>query len=187
MDYGMLALHSLQSTSDQTDYVSNAYIAANVASAVTPEQAGMWVYPYRDEREHVIFNMVNGILLRPYISGIVWEMSEDSMAVFREGISAYKALRGDLKQMVPFFPLGFGRVNDKQLAYGVKGKGKAYLSVFTIGSGEAEIPLDCLGDIQAVKVIYPQSGDCDFCLENGTLKVKMPGDTCARLFEIILG
>ena len=75
MDYGILALHSLQSTSDQTDYISNAYIAANVASAVTPEQAGMWVYPYVDEREHVIFNMVNGILLRPYVSGIVWNMS----------------------------------------------------------------------------------------------------------------
>ena len=186
MDYGMLALHSLQSTSDQTDYVSNAYIAANVASAVTPEQAGMWVYPYRDEREHVIFNMVNGILLRPYISGIVWEMSESSMAVLREGISTYKAIRSELKKMVPFFPLGFGRVNDSQLAYGVKGPGKAYLSVFTVGSGEAEIPLGCLGSVRDVKVIYPAGGDCDFRLEGGALKVKMPADTCARLFEISL-
>ena len=70
MDYGMLKLLSLQSTSDQTDYVYNSYIASNVASAVTPEQAGMWVYPYKDEREHVIYNMVNGLLLRPYMSGM---------------------------------------------------------------------------------------------------------------------
>ena len=83
MDYGILSLHSLQSTSDQTDAVSNAYIAANVAAGVTPEQAGMWVYPYRDDREHVIFNMVNGILLRPYISGIVWRMSDAQMDVLR--------------------------------------------------------------------------------------------------------
>ena len=52
MDYGMLKLLSLQSTSDQTDYIYNSYIGVNVASAVTPEQAGMWVYPYEDDREH---------------------------------------------------------------------------------------------------------------------------------------
>ena len=187
MDYGMLALHSLQSTSDQTDAVSNAYIAANVASAVTPEQAGMWVYPYEDEREHVIFNMVNGLLLRPYVSGIVWNMSEESMAIFREGISTYKKIRSDLKTMVPFFPLGFGRVNDAQLAYGVRGKDKAYLSVFAIRNGEAEIPLEKLGTVRNVNVIYPASGDCSFTVRDGVLKVQMPAETCARLFEITLG
>lgn len=184
MDYGILSLHSLQSTSDQTDAVNNAYIAANVASAVTPEQAGMWVYPYVDEREHVIFNMVNGILLRPYVSGIVWSMSEASMAVLREGIATYKAIRGDLARMVPFFPLGFERVNDAQLAYGVKGAGKAYLSVFVIRGGAAEIPLDNLGAVDAVKAVYPSGGDCEYRVEDGVLKVKMPADTCARLFEI---
>jgi len=184
MDYGILSLHSLQSTSDQTDYVNNAYIAANVASAVTPEQAGMWVFPYVDEREHVIFNMVNGLLLRPYVSGIVWSMSEASMAVLREGITTYKAIRGELKDMVPFFPLGFGRVNDAQLAYGVKGQGKAYLSVFTVKSDVAQIPLDSLGAIRTIKVIYPASQDCEYRVVNGVLNVKMPGDTCARLFEI---
>ncbi len=186
MDYGILSLHSLQSTSDQTDAVSNAYIAANVASAVTPEQAGMWVFPYKDEREHVIFNMVNGILLRPYVSGIVWNMSEASMTILREGISTYKAIRNDLRQMAPFFPLGFGRVNDRHLAYGVKGNGKAYLSVFAIGSGCAEIPLDSLGEVKGVKVIYPESQDCEYAVENGLLKVKLPAETCARLFEITL-
>lgn len=86
MDYGMLQGQSLQSTSDQTDYCYNAYIAANAASAVTPEQAGMWVYPYEDEEEHVLFNMVNGLLLRPYISGKVWALSQLSLDRLREGI-----------------------------------------------------------------------------------------------------
>lgn len=186
MDYGILALHSLQSTSDQTDYISNAYIAANVASAVTPEQAGMWVYPYKDEREHVIFNMMNGMLLRPYVSGIVWDMSDSSMAILREGISVYREIRGDLKRMTPFFPLGFGRVGDPVLAYGVKGEGKAYLSVFVVKGQKAEIPLSCLGKIREAKAIYPKNGDCSFALENGILKVQMPAETCARLFEITL-
>ena len=187
MDYGMLALHSLQSTSDQTDYVSNAYIAANVASAVTPEQGGMWVYPYEDEREHVIFNMVNGILLRPYISGIVWKMSEASMEILREGIAKYKDIRGDVKRMAPFFPRGMNRVNDKELAYGLRGEGKAYLSVFTIDKGTAEIDLACLKQpVKDVKVIYPSTGDCTFEMEGTKLKVTFPAKTAARLFEITL-
>ena len=185
MDYGILSLHSLQSTSDQTDYVSNAYIAANVASAVTPEQAGMWVYPYVDEREHVIFNMVNGILLRPYVSGIVWNMSEDSMAILREGISVYKTIRKDVKEMTPFFPLGFNRVNNEQLAYGLLGEKKAFLSVFTVNSDTAQIPLNFPGRKAVdVKVIYPQREECEYQLSDGGLTVRMPGKTCARLFEI---
>ena len=140
-----------------------------------------------DEREHVIFNMVNGLLLRPYVSGIVWNMSEESMAIFREGISTYKKIRSDLKTMVPFFPLGFGRVNDAQLAYGVRGRDKAYLSVFAIRNGEAEIPLEKLGTVRNVNVIYPASGDCSFTVRDGVLKVQMPAETCARLFEITLG
>ena len=187
MDYGMLSLHSLQSTSDQTDYISNAYIAANVASAVTPEQGGMWVYPYEDDREHVVFNMVNGILLRPYVSGMVWDMSDDSMAILKEGLDVYKEIRGELKRMTPYFPLGFGRVGDRTLAYGLQGRGKAYLSVFCIHNDAAEIPLDGLkGEIKGVKAIYPRAGDCEYELRGGRLCVKMPGDVCARLFEITL-
>ncbi len=87
MDYGMLKLLSLQSTSDQTDYLYNSRVAANVASAVTPEQAGMWVYPYEDEEEHVIYNMVGGLLLRPYISGRVWDMSQTSLDLMQEGVA----------------------------------------------------------------------------------------------------
>ena len=186
MDYGMLSLHSLQSTSDQTDCVSNAYIAANVASAVTPEQAGMWVYPYVDEREHVIFNMGNGMLLRPYIRGIVWNMSDASMDALREGISAYKAIRGQLKAMTPFFPLGFGRVNDARLAYGVRGGKKAFLSVFGIREKEIVIPLQSLGGVKQVSALYPAGGDCEYRLEGDTLKVTLPTTPCARVFELEL-
>ena len=90
MDYGLLKLLSLQSTSDQTDVTCNANIACNVASAVTPEQGGMWVYPYEDEEEHVIYNMVNGLLLLPYMSGQVWKLGEKSMDLLKEGIALYK-------------------------------------------------------------------------------------------------
>ena len=130
--------------------------------------------------------MVNGILLRPYISGMVWNLSENSMAVLREGIDVYKAIRGEIREMVPFFPLGFGRVNDAQLAYGLRGENRAYLSVFAVQSDAAEIPLKSLNrEITGVKVIYPSSVDCAFSLDgNQCLTVRMPKPECARLFEI---
>ena len=49
-----------------------------------------------------------------------------------------------------------------------------------------KIPLDSLGAVKSVKAIYPQSQDCEYALEGGALKVRMPAETCARLFEIEL-
>lgn len=184
MDYGMLSLHSLQSTSDQTDMINAAHIATNVVSAVTPEQGGLWVYPYEDNREHVIFNMVNGLLLRPYISGMVWDMSQASLDTLAEGIALYKQIRGDVKEMVPFLPLGFTKVGDHQLAYGLRNEKKAYISVFTIDNDRADIPLPTPEKVRSVKVIYPDSVDCRFTVGDGKLHVEMPQRDCARLFQV---
>lgn len=187
MDYGMLKLLSIQSTSDQTDYIYNSYIAANVASAVAPEQAGMWVYPYEDEEEHVIYNMVNGLLLRPYMSGMVWKLSESSMELLREGVALYKEIRNDVKEAVPFFPLGFGNVKGEALAYGLKKKNTVYLSVFTPKTKEAVIPLKFEEKISKIEVLYPAKGNCSYEYGNGELKVFMPKERTARLFKITLG
>lgn len=184
MDYGMLKLLSLQSTSDQTDYIYNSYIAANVASAVAPEQAGMWVYPYEDEEEHIIYNMVNGLLLRPYISGMVWKLSEESLKLMQEGITLYKEIRPDLKEATPFFPLGFCSIKDEVLAYGVKKEDTVYLSVFTPKTQDTAIPLEFCKDARQVEVIYPQKENCEYTFENGILEVHMPQKAAARLFKI---
>ena len=187
MDYGILSLHSLQSTSDQTDYINNSYIAANVASAVAPEQAGMWVYPYLDEREHVIYNMVNGLLLRPYVSGLVWDMSEGSLQLMKEGIRLYKErIRKELPQMVPFWPLGLHSVHSRMLAYGVKGKEKAYLAVFMpeVQEGTVDLSVLPLSEHAKVSVIYPETEDCDYRMNEKNLSIQMPQEKCARLFEV---
>lgn len=187
MDYGMLKILSLQSTSDQTDCISNSYIAANVASAVTPEQAGMWVYPYEDEREHVIYNMVNGLLLRPYMSGMVWKLSPENLELMKEGISLYKEIREELKDGTPVFPLGFCNGKDPVLAYGVQTEDVVYLSVFMPGTDEGEIPLDFGRKVEKISVIYPETVDCQFTCEDAILKIKMPKKKAARLFQVQLG
>ena len=184
MDYGMLKVLSLQSTSDQTDYIYNANIAANVASAVTPEQGGMWVYPYEDEEEHVVYNVVNGMLLRPYISGMVWKLGENSMNRMKEGIALYKEIREEVRDGVPFFPLGFGTLKSEVLAYGIKAEKNTYLSVWTPGTTEAVIPLEDSEKISKVSVIYPKEEMCEYKVEDGKLVVKMPQEKAARFFKI---
>ncbi len=187
MDYGILSLHSLQSTSDQTDYILNSYIAANVASAVTPEQGGMWVYPYVDDHEHVIYNMVNGLLLRPYISGLIWDMSEENLQLLKEGIALYKdKIRRDLPAMTPFWPQGMNRRGAKSLSYGVRNAQKAYLAVFAPGCQETAVDLSSLGFVTGVKVIYPVNEACQYALKGTTLQVTMPQEKAARLFELTL-
>lgn len=186
MDYGMLALDSLQSTSDQTDYIANSYIASNVASALTPEQAGMWVYPYIDDREHIIYNMVNGILLRPYMSGLVWNISNTNFNMIKEGLEVYKKVRVDLPEMVPFFPLGFTTVKSDVLAYGVMNSSKAYLAVFIPQKNHAQFKLHIGNkEIKQIRVIYPRAVDCRYSYEDEILKIEIPQKVCARLFELI--
>ena len=184
MDYGLLSLHSLQSTSDQTDAVSNAHIASNVASAVTPEQAGMWVYPYEDDREHVIWNMANGMLLRPYISGRVWDLGAPQRELLRQGIACYKDIREDLTKMRPFWPLGFSTVRSGAYAYGLRDEEKAYLTVWCEKQMTADLDLSMLPEIRKVRVLYPETEDCQFDVKNTRLHVKMPKVPCARVFAL---
>ena len=75
IDYAMLSRHSIQSTSDQEDYIKYATIAANAPSGLTPEQAAIWSYPMTEgDEEETIFNMVNAILLRIHQSGHILNM-----------------------------------------------------------------------------------------------------------------
>lgn len=189
MDYGMLKLLSLQSTSDQTDYIFNSYIAANAAAAVTPEQAGVWVYPYKDDREHVIYNFVNGLVHRPYISGQIWQMSRENLGLMAEGVTVYKRIRSEIRRSVPYLPLGFAKLSDAVLAFGVRHAKKAYLAVMMPGCDQAVIPLEAesrTGErkIESIRVIYPEKEDCEYSYTSLELTVKMPKKGCARLFEI---
>ena len=184
IDYGMLSLHSLQSTSDQTDYILNSYIATSIVSALTPEQAGMWVYPYVDDKEHVVYNAVVGMLLRPYMSGKVWLMSQESLDLTAEGIALYKRIRSEIHTALPFFPLGLNSIKDKALAYGLQNENHAYLCVFGPHTDYVEMPLRTAKPVTGAKVLYPSYVGCDYKIEDNMLKVKLPVEKCARFFEL---
>ena len=120
MDYAMLSRYSIQSTSDQEDYVRYATIAANAPSAVTPEQAAIWSYPLtQGDKEEVVYNMINAILLRIHQSGHLVNLGDERFALVKEALSYYKEIRNDIKEALPFWPLGLSQYKDPWVCLGL--------------------------------------------------------------------
>ncbi|MDR2202030.1 MAG: alpha-galactosidase [Clostridiales bacterium] len=189
MDYAMLALHSLQSTSDQTDYKKYPFIAANMLGAVLPEQAGVWSYPKPRadaavDDETVIFNTVNALLGRMHLASHIETLTARQTELVREGAAYYNRLTPFKKKSSPFFPLGFADFRDKFVSGGFTAGGKLFLAVWNLdGAGERKIPLGQA--IKSVKTGYPKKEKTDFSWNGDTLTVTFNEPYRARFFEII--
>lgn len=199
MDYAMLSRHSIQSTSDQEDYVQYAAIAAASPSALTPEQSAVWSYPLREgDDEEVVFNMVNALLLRVHQSGHLAELSPRRRELVKEALDYYKTIRADIPKALPFWPLGLPTQQDEWVSLGLRRNDRLYLAVWRVRDAEDEnggkpaektLPLKELqGKPLEVRLAYPSgfAGSCEWNAEAGELKVKLPAAKTARLFEIRL-
>lgn len=194
IDYALLKRYSIQSTSDQEDYRNYATIAANACFALTPEQAAVWSYPMiGGDKEEVIYNMINAMLLRIHQSGHLAKIPEENVALVREGIAYYKEIRSDIRQALPFWPMGLARNQDKWLCAGLKTNEKTYLAVWKRYADETEVNIDLSGlwkekterKLQ-VRCAYPmeENDGFSFELEENILAVHFEKNVMARLFEI---
>lgn len=138
MDYAMLSRHSIQSTSDQEDYVQYAAIAAGSPAALTPEQSAVWSYPLREgDDEEVIFNMVNALLLRVHQSGHLAELEPRRRKLVKEALDYYKTIRSDIPHATPFWPLGLPDSGGEWVSLGLRRGERRYVAVWRI-AGEAD-------------------------------------------------
>ena len=195
IDYAMLSQYSIQSTSDQDYYDRYATIAANAPAGLTPEQAAIWSYPMREgDKEEVVFNMVNAMLLRIHQSGHLAELSDERKALVKEGLDYYKTIRQSLKTALPFWPLGLSAYEDEWVALGLRtqdGTNKIYLAVWRRdgGSDSCVLPIRYTnGSLASVKCAYPSYGECSYRWNEAKqqLSVHFPKRNMARLFEIII-
>lgn len=189
MDYAMLSRCSIQSTSDQDDYRKYATIAANAPSALCPEQAAVWSYPLTNgDREEVVFNMVNAMLLRIHQSGDLADLSAERRELVREAIGVYKNIRTDIKVAVPFFPLGMSKFSDNWSALGLKSEGKTYLAVWRReGDDHCMIPLaGHVPENAEISCIYPSFNNYRYRYypNNRTLSLRFDKPYTARFFII---
>ncbi|MHB8128236.1 MAG: glycoside hydrolase family 36 protein [Mobilitalea sp.] len=190
IDYAMLSRYSIQSTSDQDDYRRYATIAANSPSGLTPEQSAIWSYPMSEgDKEEVVFNMVNAMLLRIHQSGHLAQINQERKILVKEALDYYKSMRQDIKTAVPIWPLGLSKFSDTWVCLGLRANKKIYLAVWRRNS-ETDIctlPLPQIdGQKASVKCAYPSYEECEFAWNESSksLTVKLPKQFTARLFEI---
>ncbi|MBA2481024.1 MAG: alpha-galactosidase [Planctomycetes bacterium] len=190
MDYALLSRQSIASTSDQTDYRTNALIACAAPAAATPEQCAVWAYPLKDgDREEVVFNQVNAMLMRIHQSGHLAELSAERRALVAEGIACYKRIRHHIRDAVPLWPLGMPRFGDGWTCLGLSHGQTTLLAVWRLGSDDdwCTLPVPHVtGDAPAIACIYPSFVDCSWRWNAAarTLSVRMPERYRARVFEI---
>ncbi|MGH2863151.1 MAG: alpha-galactosidase [Solirubrobacteraceae bacterium] len=178
-DYATLSRFQLHSTSDQEDPLLYPPIAAASPLAVLPEQAAVWaaVQPAMD-RDLIAFTLCGAMLGRVHLSGHVDSMSVAQQQLVAEAISVYKRFRGDLRDAIPFWPLGLPGWTDPWLALGMRGNDSAYVVVWRRDVGTAQwisLPLAAPGTEAKPRVLYPQPDPgCRWDATEGELHVSLP-------------
>ncbi|WP_371584100.1 alpha-galactosidase [Streptomyces sp. NBC_01314] len=188
MDGATLAVSQLQSTSDQQDPLRYPPIAAAAPTAVPPEQGAVWAYPQPGHDDDLITFTLGGALLgRIHLSGHLDRMTERQLGLVRDAVDAYKSIRGDLAQAVPFWPLGLPGWTDEWLALGLRvpdgdGLGPSYVSVWRRG-GDAEVRLPVRhlagrGATVRTEILHPSAARADSTAvwdpAAGELRVSVP-------------
>ena len=183
MEYSHLQRHSIQSVTDQTDYIKMACIACNCATACTPEQAAIWSYPMRSgDQEETAFNMVNALLLRIHQSGHLAELSPERLALVKEGIACHLHIVDNLKHGLPFWPLGLAAMGDEWMCFGIDCGKTAYLALWHTQAvaSTVSIPLPTYANAQ---LLYPTALPTIFGMEDGALRIQLDGIS-ARVFQL---
>lgn len=182
----LLSRHSIQSSSDQTEYLLYAAIAAASPAAVTPEQNAVWSYPMTDaDEEATIFNMVNAMMMRIHQSGHLANLTRQALALVKEGIACYKTYRTELPEAIPFWPLGLPQKEQTQYALGLDWADHALIAVWNCASESSVVALPLSYTASHAVQLYPTAPQNQIQLDaNGTsLRIFMKGKT-ARLFRI---
>ena len=187
-DYAMLQRHSIQSMSDQTDYLRNGNIAAVGASVAAPEQCAIWSYPLKDgDDEEVIFNMVNAMLVRIHQSGLLNKVQGRRLELVKEGIATYKQYREQIPHMVPVWPTGLSALDDSWFTYGLKGNKIMYLAVWRGEGGKGSLSLDLskYGRVAEVSQLFPRKdAKTSYISINSHLVLRFPREKMARLYQV---
>ncbi len=94
LDYGLLSRSDLASVTDQSDWFRLGAIFYGVSSYIHPSQVGIWsvVKEELEERE-LVFSMINSMMGRMHISGMIEQLSESKRQIVTDAIVFYKRWR----------------------------------------------------------------------------------------------
>lgn len=189
MDYAMLSVHTLQSTSDQQDPLLYAAIAAACPTAVVPEQGASWAYPQRQWSDETnVVTMINSLLGRVHLSGKLDDLEPAQYELVRQAMQVYHGvIREKLCTSRPFWPLGIPRWHDEWIALGLATvDGTLLLAVWRrSGSTKCSLALPKQHkNLRTVSLLYPTKFEAEIELEEGGFCIELPAVPCARLLQI---
>ncbi len=186
MDYALLGVNTIQSTSDQQDPLLYATISAASPTAVIPEQSASWAYPQPTwSPETNAFTVVNSLLGRVHLSGRLDLLTPEQYDLVRQGMQVYRErIRDCLGTARPFWPLGLPNWHDDWVALGYRSTGgTAFLSVWRrAGFTSCLLPLKSL--YTKATLLYPVGFETETKMVDGALWVQLPDVPCARVFEL---
>ncbi|HEY3549173.1 MAG TPA: glycoside hydrolase family 36 protein [Propionicimonas sp.] len=135
MDYALLSVTHLQSTSDNQDAARSAVVACTAPMSVLPEQAGNWAYPATEMSDgELTLTLVNGLAGRLYLSGFLDRLSPAQRRLVHEAVALHKQLRAWMATASPCWPTGLPGWDDDVLTLGYRGGGQRALFVWTRGA-----------------------------------------------------
>ena len=186
IDYKQLSILSIQSTSDQTNYIWNANIASKSATAVLPEQSAVWAYPRGEADENtVVMNMVNALLQRIHLSGKIFDWNEDQMAIVKEGIDCYKTYRHEIPLSVPFYPLGIAKQTDPFFCSAFKTPTCVRMAVWRMDSEDDTVFIPVDTEYKNVRVIFPKKNKATVTRVCGGVNITLKDKRSAIILEIL--
>ena len=189
LDPATLSRHSIVSTSDQNHPLWYVPIAAGAATAMPPEQAGVWVLPEQDSPSGEFeVSIVNGLLARPQVSGGAGSLRGERREALLGALEVYKTYRRDIPSARPSWPLGLPTWTATWCAFALNTDSRTLVQVWRRG-GDDEVTLDVpalRGTDVAVRTLFPSRVDAGHEWDpiSGRLRVVLPTAPAARLLEL---
>jgi alpha-galactosidase len=186
MDYAMLEHQHIQSLTDQDRYFVTPHIAAAAGTAVLPEQAAVWSTPVQSWGLNcAAMNMTSAMMQRMHLSGDVMKWNEETKALVKEGVAAYKATRADIDSAIPYYPLGeIPSYDDKWLCTAYKCADCTRLIVWRLESDDDSIIIPINFAYDSVKILYPSNHKCEIEKGNGNITANLPEKLTAVFLEL---
>ncbi len=181
MDYALLSVAHIQSTSDQQDAVTGAVIAATAPLSIAPEQAGNWAYPAAEMTDgEVHVTLVSGLLGRLYLAGHLDRLSDTRFALVRDAVRLHREERQRLERSSPVWPLGIPEWNDDLLALGLVDGGRTFLGLWSRGDGRT-VTLPLRG---VLRQVFPPTTAWSVRTEGDGFTVAVPAGPDAAVFVV---
>ena len=180
MDYALLSVTHLQSTSDQQDAPRLTPIVASAPAGVLPEQCGNWAYPAASMSDgETALTLVNGLAGRLMLSGFLPELRPSQRALVSEALTLHKQWRPQLVHSVPEWPLGLPGWEDDVAALALRDGERVLLCLWSRGSGR-QVTLPGLG--RDVRAAFPaHAPGWELARDGDALVVTLPEGPDARV------